>query len=130
MKKRRVTLQWAMVGVAALAVVVSIFSKKMLKRRHEFLSEAAYHQCKIVEETNNIYEIQIQQNQLTTHTSKTAWKKLQSASLLRLTYHENLKQQYNNASCKPWLSVGKLPKDPGEDLLWEAFSEMPGISSP
>ena len=119
-----------MIVVATLSIILSILPKKILDRRANFLSEAMYHQNRITEEIANIKNLKqygIEENSSFDNKSLDLMRK---SSHLRIMYHTDLKNRYINISNKPWLSLGTLPKDPGEDLLWEAFGETPSVFSP
>ena len=119
-----------MIVVATLSIILSIFSKKILDRRANFLSEAMYHQNRITEEIANIKNLKQYGIEANSSFGKKSFELTKRSSYLRIIYHIDLKNRYINVSNKPWLSLGTLPKDPGEDLLWEAFGETPSVFSP
>jgi len=123
--KRNITLRAAIIIIFVVAVVSSISSHTLLGRRKKYLQEAVYHHGRILEETKNISDLDKCRGQATPPMSARALAKLDKSCRLRIVYHAELEKRYRFTANRPWQGIGFIAKDPGEDLLWEAFSDNP-----
>lgn len=129
MKLPSMSLRLAMTGVALIAVVLGVGSRRLFARRADFIKDAAYHARREAEEQRVVAFFDQRQREGTTNTAVPDNPKVEQASRLRLTYHSELKRKYLRAATHPWEPVPPDPPDPGDSLMWDAIF-MPTIDFP
>jgi len=120
-----VTLKQLIVGVFVLAIVCSLGSRELVKRRNAFLYDVTYHARRETEELRNLKDLEKMRREKNTGMTDRSLAKLQESSRLRATYHAKMKRKFQSAANHPWRNVGPIPEEPGEDLLWEGFIGEP-----
>lgn len=120
-----VTMKQLIVVVFILAILVSLVSKELVKRRNAFLYDVAYHTRREVEELRNLENLGKMRREKSSNLKDESLAKLEKSSQLRVSYHSEMKLRFQSAANHPWQSVGPIREEPGEALLWEAFLDDP-----
>jgi len=125
MKRLKMTVFRLMIAVAVVAIPLGFGSRTMLARRESYLRHAAYHARREGEEFQTLMSFDRGRREGATNANDRSILKMEQASRLRVPYHAELKQLYQDAAAHPWVSVPPDPKDPGEDLIWESLKFDP-----
>ena len=125
MKLPKITILRAMIVVAIVAIPIGFWSRAMFSRRQSYLSDAAYHARREGEERRNLEAFERIRRMGEPAPGDPSAAKMEQASRLRVAYHVELKNKYQEAAAHPWVSVPPDPTDPGERLLWESLDPGP-----
>jgi len=117
--------------MAAVAVLIGggIEADRLKRSRASHLYSAAYHARREAEELRNVANFDRGRRAGATDANDRSMLMLERSSRLRVDYHSRLKRKYLGAADRPWQSVSPDPKDPGEELIWEALW-IPDIDFP
>jgi len=127
MIKFKITVKILMAATLIMGVALTILSKELLKRRSEYLHEYTYHARRETEELQNLAAFEARRVN-TANSNDPSFAKMEKSSRLRAGYHAELKLRYQSAATYPWQSIGTIPKDPGEDLIWDSLLDIPSPS--
>ena len=96
-----VTMKQLIVVVFILAILVSLVSKELVKRRNAFLYDMAYHVRREAEELRNLENLGKMRREKSSNLKDQSLAKLEKSSQLRVAYHSEMKLRFQSAANIP-----------------------------
>ncbi len=127
----RFTVRRLMIAVAIAAFLIGggIEAARCKRLRKAHLDDAAYHARREAEELRNLANIDLSRRAGAIDVEVRSMRLIERSSRLRVDYHGQMKRKYSKAASRPWRAVSPDPKDPGTELIWEAFT-IPELGGP